>query len=257
MITDDRVSGADQTWPLIDVLEKLAQAADHLLKDHDCDQHGYEEVEVCVAKAREYAAIAKSTPMGVIEPKHCTSMTLDELLERLEKVKKVASGKTCVSFETMVWGACSLWHQDHHRNAEAAKKHPNVLSEFILEKTGRLCRDNAFLQQVVDYCELMTKTRSEKEQAAARIKYVPDVMRREDMSRRGFLRILRQGDGDIIVAIASCENDTLSRTEAVEFCTGITGGGKSPHTFMALRRLAEAMDQDNQEDPERGKPCLG
>jgi len=31
-------------WPLPDVLEVLTNAADHLLLDHDCDQHGYERV---------------------------------------------------------------------------------------------------------------------------------------------------------------------------------------------------------------------
>jgi hypothetical protein len=31
-------------WPLRDVLKKLADAADHLLSNHDCDLHGYEEV---------------------------------------------------------------------------------------------------------------------------------------------------------------------------------------------------------------------
>lgn len=42
------------TWPVRDMLRKLADAADHLLLDHDCDAHGYEQVSTCVIKAREY-----------------------------------------------------------------------------------------------------------------------------------------------------------------------------------------------------------
>jgi len=36
--------GLDTSWPLDDVLTKLCDAADHLLKDHDCDAHGWELV---------------------------------------------------------------------------------------------------------------------------------------------------------------------------------------------------------------------
>jgi len=36
--------GNDTSWPLRDVLRRLADGADHLLKDHSCDAHGYEEL---------------------------------------------------------------------------------------------------------------------------------------------------------------------------------------------------------------------
>lgn len=36
--------GLSTPWPLAEVLTKLCDAADHLLKDHDCDAHGWELV---------------------------------------------------------------------------------------------------------------------------------------------------------------------------------------------------------------------
>jgi hypothetical protein len=44
-------AGEDTAWPLRDVLEKLADAANHLLGEHDCDCHGHEEI----AQARDAA----------------------------------------------------------------------------------------------------------------------------------------------------------------------------------------------------------
>lgn len=35
----------DRPWPIRDVIAKLANAAGHLLKDHSCDGHGYEEID--------------------------------------------------------------------------------------------------------------------------------------------------------------------------------------------------------------------
>ena len=35
----------DDPWPTIDVLRKLVEAGEHLLRDHSCDVHGWEEIE--------------------------------------------------------------------------------------------------------------------------------------------------------------------------------------------------------------------
>lgn len=48
-------------WPLPDVLVKLADAAEILLKKHDYDGHNYEEIEQCVGRAR---FMAKCLPGG-------------------------------------------------------------------------------------------------------------------------------------------------------------------------------------------------
>lgn len=43
-------------YPLLDVLRILADAADHLLKDHNCDIHGWEETHEAACAAREIIA---------------------------------------------------------------------------------------------------------------------------------------------------------------------------------------------------------
>jgi hypothetical protein len=48
--------GMDTAWPLGDVLTRLADAADHLLGDHGCDSHGYEEVYAARDAARSIVA---------------------------------------------------------------------------------------------------------------------------------------------------------------------------------------------------------
>lgn len=67
-----KVLHADAAWPLADVLVRLANAADHLLGGHDCDGHGWEEVDGCAKRARTYAdqvrvlfAKAKAAGCGV------------------------------------------------------------------------------------------------------------------------------------------------------------------------------------------------
>jgi len=52
--------GMDTPWPITDVLAKLSDAADHLLRDHACDQHGYEDVAAARDAAR--AALARIKP---------------------------------------------------------------------------------------------------------------------------------------------------------------------------------------------------
>lgn len=42
-------------WPLRDVLVALTHAATHLLTDHDCDAHGYEQLQYAVVAARRHA----------------------------------------------------------------------------------------------------------------------------------------------------------------------------------------------------------
>jgi hypothetical protein len=41
-----------EPWPLRDVLVRLADAAEHLLRDHDCDTHGYEGIKEATQAAR-------------------------------------------------------------------------------------------------------------------------------------------------------------------------------------------------------------
>jgi len=71
------------------------------------------------------------------------------------------------------------------------------------------------------------------------------VKRIEDMSTCGFLCLIQQYGGDIIVA---CTN-SLGETTDVEFCAPGAGGGRSPNTLKALYNLIQAIEQDNEEKP--------
>jgi hypothetical protein len=70
------------------------------------------------------------------------------------------------------------------------------------------------------------------------------IERREDMGG-GRLRLLREEDGDICVAVIS-ENGEMA---GIQFCTSVVGGGRSPKVLKALYQLAQAMIEENQEHP--------
>ena len=75
------------------------------------------------------------------------------------------------------------------------------------------------------------------------------AIRNEDMSQHGYLKILVQSDGDVIVAVYPQEDGMVGVGGSVEFCIPGTGGGRSTHTHAALRALADAMERDNKERP--------
>lgn len=50
----DAALGNGQPWPLVDVIRRLGDAAEHLLQDHACDAHGYEELRPAIEAARQY-----------------------------------------------------------------------------------------------------------------------------------------------------------------------------------------------------------
>lgn len=72
------------------------------------------------------------------------------------------------------------------------------------------------------------------------------VARKEDMSVNGRIRLLRQEDGDMIIAVIDDEGHMAS----VEFCV-TSAGGKSPRTHEALCNLALAIMEDNKNEPHR------
>ena len=76
-----------------------------------------------------------------------------------------------------------------------------------------------------------------------------DVMRYEDMSPDGWLKIHQQPDGDLVVAFSGRDMTDELFIGQVEFCECGQGGGRSPETRKALIALAEAMDKDNKNNP--------
>lgn len=77
--------------------------------------------------------------------------------------------------------------------------------------------------------------------------------RKEDMSPRGFLRLIKEDDGDIIVAVGEGDPDgTVGYVASVQFCTCGSGGGGSPRTREALIQLMGAIAADNLTPHHRG-----
>lgn len=66
------------------------------------------------------------------------------------------------------------------------------------------------------------------------------VRRPEDMSAEGWLELIWQEDGDIVLTI----REESGQMTSVEFCNS---GGRSPATLRALRSLFRAMEKDRQE----------
>jgi hypothetical protein len=76
------------------------------------------------------------------------------------------------------------------------------------------------------------------------------VSRPEDMSPSGGMTLMLQADGDVIVAV----HDGEANESCVEYCTPMSGGGRSRHTLRALKLLALAMARDNEDTPIRRMP---
>ena len=80
--------------------------------------------------------------------------------------------------------------------------------------------------------------------------FIREVKRYEDMSPKGYLRLIEEPDGDLIISIVSDPEEIQLSALGIscQFCMPIFGGGKSPHTRKALLALFEAMELDNKEN---------
>ncbi len=103
-----------EPWSVPDTLAKLADAADHLLKDHDCDAHGYEGVAAARDAARRMAArLATPAGRGDVDTKPTPEIGTRPLEAILLRVLDAGPGesildaaKRCVD-ELIEWrGAC-------------------------------------------------------------------------------------------------------------------------------------------------------
>lgn len=74
---------------------------------------------------------------------------------------------------------------------------------------------------------------------------MPQVERIGDMGTKSRLQVERQPDGDIIVRVVQFPSGELVQIAEVEFCSPGPGGGQSPATHEALRKLIEAIAEDN------------
>lgn len=74
--------------------------------------------------------------------------------------------------------------------------------------------------------------------------------RYEDMSPDGYLQVIVEDDGDVILVVngSGFDPDDFHRV-SVQFCT-FGGGGRSPAVRNALLHLIQAIQQDNVEKPQ-------
>lgn len=75
------------------------------------------------------------------------------------------------------------------------------------------------------------------------------VSRPGDMGTEECLTVSLQPDGDVIVRVDNLDGRDRIVSVAVEFCAPGTGGGRSPHTRLALLDLIAAMARDQKERP--------
>lgn len=138
---------------------KKMRVCSHLLPDPGGEvvRECLDEIERLMAELTEF-----TTKEG---PLNAERWTLDQLLTELEKWKVVASGKTCVSFENLCYGASSLWHKIHRENFRLVDRKPEALSRWVLNHAKCVMED--FPTQVL---EILTKQQSEIERLRAEAK---------------------------------------------------------------------------------------
>ena len=109
--------------------------------------------EACAAKDKLVDELtSKLAEFEVKEgPLNSERWTLDELLVKLNEWKAIASGKTCVSFECLCFGASYLWHQTHRDNFRKIDSKPEALSRWILDSEQGVHKD--FATQVLSVLE--------------------------------------------------------------------------------------------------------
>lgn len=149
---------------------------------------------------------------GPLNAEHCT---LDELLEQLAKWKVIASGRTCVSFQNLSYGASSLWHQTHRENFRKVDRKPEALSRWVLEHCNWVKKD--FPAQVL---EILAK---QTEQLAAVHTALNSVCR---LNADVPLATLVQS---AVGLIANLETEQGERLECEAGCTPYTGGELRHH----------------------------
>lgn len=74
------------------------------------------------------------------------------------------------------------------------------------------------------------------------------VKRLGDMGEGTKLELLQEDDGDIIVYVIP-ETHCIPAHQ-IQFCT-LSGGGRSHKTWMALCELIKAINEDNEEAPQK------
>lgn len=117
-----------------------------------------------------------------------------------------------------------------------------AVRDYVIGDNGGRLETDYFGHQVIAAAEahLVTLER----QSSPPIPVLKFFERRDDMGQ-GRLRMIMDGDADVIIEVVSTEGESL----ALEFCTAVTGGGRSPKVREALHDLMKAIRDENETNP--------
>ncbi|WP_439126362.1 MAG: hypothetical protein ACNJA3_27480 (plasmid) [Pseudomonas rhizophila] len=117
-----------------------------------------------------------------------------------------------------------------------------AVRDYVIDNNGGRLETDYFGHQVIAAAEahLVTVER----QSSPPIPLLEFFERPDDMGQ-GRLRMIMDGDADVIIEVISIEGESL----ALEFCTSVTGGGRSPKVREALYNLMNAICDENETNP--------
>lgn len=117
-----------------------------------------------------------------------------------------------------------------------------AVRDYVIDDNGGRLETDYFGHQVIAAAEahLVTLER----QSSPPIPLLEFFERKDDMGL-GRLRMIMDGDADVIIEVISTEGESL----ALEFCTSVTGGGRSPKVREALYNLMNAIRDENETNP--------
>lgn len=117
-----------------------------------------------------------------------------------------------------------------------------AVRDYIVDDNGCRLEQDYFGNQVISAAEEFFSLQ-QREQAPS-VALLEFFERQDDMGL-GRLRMIMDGDSDVIIEIIDKEGHSL----ALEFCTSFSGGGRSPKVREALLNVMKAIREENAGDP--------
>lgn len=117
-----------------------------------------------------------------------------------------------------------------------------AVRDYVIDDNGGRLETDYFGHQVIAAAEAHLV--SVERHMSPPIPLLEFFERKDDMGL-GRLRMIMDGDADVIIEVISTEGESL----ALEFCTSVTGGGRSPKVREALFNLMKAIRDENETNP--------
>lgn len=120
----------------------------------------------------------------------------------------------------------------------------DAVRDYIIDDTGCRFEVDYFGHQVIGAAEEHLKAQA---RAAAPPLPILEFFERPDDMGQGRLRMILGGDSDVIIEVINEGGESL----ALELCTSVIGGGRSPKVRDALYNLMMAIREENDTNPIR------